>query len=84
MITRVTLQQLSRDCENLLYYSECVEGSNTASLMVRNREIKQALRKILIANEIADRMVICVTGLQGTGKTTLIKNYYDIDDSMMN
>jgi signal recognition particle receptor subunit beta len=52
--------------------------------MVRNREIKQALRKILIANEIADRMVICVTGLQGTGKTTLIKNYYDIDDSMMN
>lgn len=84
MITRSKLQKLSEDCANLLFYSECIEGSNTEELMESNRAIKHALRKIIIANEIADRMIICVTGLQGTGKTSLMKNYYDIDDSIMN
>jgi len=84
MITRSKLQQLSEDCAKLLFCSENIEGSNTKELMECNRAIKQALRKIVIANEISDRMIICVTGLQGTGKTSLMKNYYDIDDSAMN
>lgn len=84
MITRSRLQRLSEDCASLLFCSECIEGNNTEELMESNRAIKHALRKIIIANEIADRMIICVTGLQGTGKTTLMKNYYDIDDSVMN
>lgn len=84
MITRSKLQQLSEDCGKLLYCSESIEGSNTSELMESNRAIKHALRKIIIANEISDRMIICVTGLQGTGKTSLIKNYYEIDDNFMN
>ena len=84
MITRSKLQQLSDDCAKLLFCSENIEGSNTKELMESNRAIKHALRKIIIANEISDRMIICVTGLQGTGKTSLMKNYYDIDDSAMN
>lgn len=84
MITRSKLKQLSDDCAKLLYCSESIEGNNTKELMESNRAIKQALRKIIIANEISDRMIICVTGLQGTGKTSLMKNYYDIDDSEMN
>lgn len=84
MITRRKLQQLSDDCARLLFCSENIEGSNTKELMECNRAIKQALRKIIIANEISDRMIICVTGLQGTGKTSLMKNYYDIDDNGMN
>lgn len=84
MITRSKLQQLSDDCAKLLFFSESIEGSSTDELMESNRAIKQALRKIIIANEISDRMIICVTGLQGTGKTSLMKNYYDIDDNSMN
>lgn len=84
MITRSKLQQLSEDCAKLLYCSESIEGSNTSELMESNRVIKHALRKIIIANEISDRMIICVTGLQGTGKTSLMKNYYEINDEIMN
>lgn len=84
MITRIKLKQLSDDCAKLLFCSESIEGSNTKELMECNREIKQSLRKIIIANEISDRMIICVTGLQGTGKTSLMKNYYDIEDDIMN
>ena len=84
MINKNKLQQLSDDCAKLLFCSENIEGSNTKELMESNRTIKQALRKIIIANEISDRMIICVTGLQGTGKTSLMKNYYDIDDNAMN
>lgn len=84
MITRRKLQQLSEDCANLLFFSENIEGNNTKDLQENNRIIKHALRKVIIANEILDRMIICVTGLQGTGKTSLIKNYYGIDDASMN
>lgn len=84
MITRRKLQQLSDDCAKLLFCSENIEGSNTKELMECNRAIKQSLRKVIIANEISNRMIICVTGLQGTGKTSLMKNYYDIDDNAMN
>ena len=84
MITRQKIQQLSDSCAKLLYCSENIEGSNTKDLMEHNLSIKQALRKIVIANEISDRMIICIIGLQGTGKTSLIKNYYCIDDDTMN
>lgn len=84
MISRSKLQQLCEDCGELLYYSESINEGNTKELMDIQREIKQALRKIIIANEISDRMTICITGLQGVGKTTLMMNYYGIDEEIMN
>ncbi len=84
MINRSKLTKLSEDCARLLLCSEMLEANNTREMMNNNRVIRQALRKIIIANEIADRMIICITGLQGTGKTTLVKNYYEIDETIMN
>lgn len=84
MITRAKLQRLSEDCERLLYFSEKLEGNDAGEISECNLKIKQALRKIVIANEISDRMVVCVTGLQGMGKTTLMKNFFALDDDVMN
>lgn len=84
MLTKSKLQTLSEDCSELLFYSEKLEMDGSHVVHEYNRAIKQALRKIVIANEIADRMIICITGLQGTGKTTLMKNFYDLDDDSMN
>ena len=84
MAKRSTFTKLSKNCGMLLFCSELLEGSNTQSIIENNRIIKQALRKIIIANEIDNRSIICVTGLQGTGKTTLMKNYFDLDDEIMN
>lgn len=84
MITRSNLSKLSSDCAKLLFYSERFESDNASDIREDNRTIRQALRKIIIANEISDRMIICVTGLQGVGKTTLIKNFYGLDNDDVN
>lgn len=82
MISITELQRLIKNCNELLFFTEtfCDEED-----MPKYREqIMHALRKIVIANEVADRYIIAVTGLQGVGKTTLMKNYYNLDDSIMN
>lgn len=52
------------------------------------KEIKEALhqsiRKLSILSCIEKRHVICITGLQGVGKTTLIKNFYGLPDDSLN
>lgn len=84
MISRRKLTQLCEDCARLLFYSEKLDSDANSDVMENNKIIRQSLRKIIIANEISDRMIICITGLQGTGKTTLMKNFYDLDDDVMN
>lgn len=37
------------------------------------------LRKLEIASFMFERNTICVTGLQGSGKSTLMKTFYDLD-----
>ena len=45
-----------------------------------NTTLYNLMRKLVIANELSERSIICVSGLQGAGKTTLLsiieKFYY--------
>lgn len=84
MITRNELQRLNDDCMKLCNYTDRLESSYTKELSDYNRVIRQVLRKFIIANEVSNKMIICITGLQGSGKTTLIKNFFDLDESVMN
>lgn len=84
MVSRANLTELSKACKDLLFFSERLSGDNLEEENRYNDKVRSALRKIVIANEISRRMIICVTGLQGTGKTTLIKNYFKLDDDFLN
>ena len=83
MISRTELQKLIKNCNELLWLTETFDDGNNDMPKYRE-QITRALRKIVIANEVADRYIIAVAGLQGVGKTTLMKNYYNLDDSFMN
>ncbi len=44
---------------------------------------KSIMRKSIIAQLLFDKNIIAVSGMQGTGKTTLIKNFYEIPEGIL-
>lgn len=46
--------------------------------------IYNSLRKLSIASLMYNRTLICISGLQGTGKTTLMKNFYGVGEEFWN
>ena len=85
MISYASLNDLEKNCGELLQFTNgMISGANGRSVANSHKKIKIALRKIVIANELMGKGVICVSGLQGAGKTTLIKNFYNIQEDIMN
>ena len=48
------------------------------------RELIGSVRKIKLASLMYERTLICVSGMQGAGKTTLMKHFYGLDDDCLN
>lgn len=48
------------------------------------KQLFPSLRKLCIASMMQNKKIICISGLQGAGKTTLMKNFYGIEDDLMN
>ncbi len=73
---------------NRLYLS-VMELLNTTSsflqeeTMEEEENLRKILRKIIISKTLYEKNVIAVTGLQGVGKSTIIKNFYELDDSAL-
>lgn len=84
MVTRKKLEILNEECRKLLCFSQNVSVDDLEELASTNETILGAIRKIVIANEFLHRQIICVTGLQGTGKTTLVKNFFGLQDDIVN
>lgn len=85
MITYDLLQNLENNCFDLLHStSGMISGNNDRSISGAHKKILGAVRKIIIANEMTGRGIICISGLQGTGKTTLIKNFYGLNEEYFN
>lgn len=53
-------------------------------IMSSAKELYPLMRKLIIASQLDERRVICVSGLQGAGKTTLMTNFYNIDENIVN
>ena len=68
MITYELLQKLEKGCLELLKATSGILGNDDRSLRLAHKKIVESVRKIEIANELMGRAVICVSGLQGTGK----------------
>ena len=85
MISYTSLYDLEKNCRELLHSTNgMISGSNERIVRNSHKNIKAALRKIVIANELMGKGVICISGLQGAGKTTLVKNFYGIQEDIMN
>lgn len=85
MITFDVLNKLSKSCVELISNSKKLEAvSSDKKLSEASEKIIKSLRKIIIANELYGKQVICISGLQGAGKTTLMKNFYELDDDILN
>lgn len=87
MGTKTVIQKLYKDSITLLDYTDRMRESADAHRRIRiiHQTLLQNIRKIALANSLSKigRSIICITGLQGSGKTTLMKNFYQIDDSLM-
>lgn len=85
MITISDIQEVSKYCIRLLNCTEYLRrDSSTKEAYEFAERIMRALQKLSIASTIQNKMIICVSGLQGSGKTTLMKNFYSLDGSFLN
>ena len=85
MIELSVIQTLTEECIRLLSTTEKLRvNALTKDAYKYAEELFPLLRKLLIASMMHNKYIVCVSGLQGAGKTTLMKNFYDISDDFMN
>ena len=85
MINLSDIQIIIEHCHRLLSFSENLRRDELTKDAYENVEqLYPSLRKLYIASLMHNKRLICVSGLQGAGKTTLIKNFYGIKDDLMN
>ena len=85
MISYDILQRLEVHCFELLTSTTgMTELNNARTTGNSHNKILGALRKIIIANEMMGKGIICISGLQGAGKTSLMKNFYGISEEYFN
>lgn len=85
IITSSELNTITMQCIRLISNTDKLrrtEGIQEAN--DKTTDLFPLLRKLSIASKLQDKRIICVSGLQGAGKTTLMKNFYGIDDDFMN
>ena len=85
MITLAEIQEITQQCLKLLSYTEFLRRD----IVTKNahgfaEEIFASIRKLLIASTMYQKKLICISGLQGVGKTTLMRNFYGLNGSYLN
>ena len=73
----VFLKSFNKRILSLLDSTEILEKPETKN------ELKLIYRKLLISEILFEKYIISVSGLQGVGKTTLIKQIYSIPDELL-
>lgn len=85
MIQLNDIQMVSDHCIRLLSLTESLRGNElTKDAHKHAEQLFPLLRKLYIASLMHHKKLICISGLQGVGKTTLMKNFYGINDEIMN
>lgn len=78
------LEKVTKVCLDVLNYTEYLSRDpQTADASKKAKSIFKSLRKLFLATEMYNRKLICISGLQGAGKTTLMKNFYGINDNFL-
>ena len=86
MLASKDLRNLEKDCTALLNADLHLGCNENSGIKEAKDKLITSLRKIILAYYMKDTVqaVICVTGLQGAGKTTMMKNFYHIPDGILN
>lgn len=85
MITITEIQTITDYCMKLLNWTdELSRDAATEDAYTLTENIFKSLRKLFVATIMHDRKLICISGLQGVGKTTLMKSFYGLDEKFFN
>ena len=79
------LTQLTTYCLNVLSCTDELRGNeNLKDAYEQAKTLEGSIRKLKIASLMEKRTLICVSGMQGAGKTTMIKNFYGLKTENLN
>ncbi len=85
MITYSDLEKLEDSCLKLL--ENCYSFStyeDEERIIQAHRDLFHAIRKLTLATEFQNRQIISVSGLQGAGKSTMMKTFFGLPDGILN
>ena len=84
MITITEIQNITEHCLKLLSCTEYLRRDiATKEAYSFAESIFESIRKLFIASMMYNKTLICVSGLQGAGKTTLMRNFYCLDGKFL-
>ena len=84
MATYRDLELLEKNCIKLLEnYVTFSNAENERRVLDAQQQLLHAIRKITIAVEFNNIQIVSVSGLQGTGKSTMIQNFFGLPDGLL-
>lgn len=84
MISITEIQNITEHCMKILSCTEYLRRDEVTKEAYSFAEgIFGSIRKLFIASMMYNKTLICVSGLQGAGKTTLMRNFYDLDSKFL-
>ena len=84
MISITEIQDITELCMKLLPCTEYLRRDEATKEAYSFAEgIFGSIRKLFIASMMYNKTLICVSGLQGAGKTTLKRNFYGLDSKFL-
>lgn len=84
MISITEIQDITELCMKLLPCTEYLRRDEATKEAYSFAEgIFGSIRKLFIASMMYNKTLICVSGLQGAGKTTLMRNFYGLDSKFL-
>ena len=79
MISPYEVNELTKHCLKILTYTDELRGDTALKQAYEKaKELENSIRKLKIASLMENKTLICVAGMQGAGKTTLMKNFYGL------
>lgn len=79
MINPYEVNELTKYCLRILTYTDELRGDTALKQAYEKaKELENSIRKLKIASLMENKTLICVAGMQGAGKTTLMKNFYGL------
>ena len=84
MISITEIQNITEHCIKILSCAEYLRRDTATKEAYTFAEgIFGSIRKLFIASMMYNKTLICVSGLQGVGKTTLMRNFYHLDSKFL-
>lgn len=75
------IEQIAKHSMNVLYYADILPTLSNG--VIKRQEIINDLRKLFMSSLFGSRTIVCVSGLQGVGKTTMMRKFYGLTEDLL-